>query len=132
MKFQNLFVAIKKVRNNSCGENENKESDKNETENSNDTDQIQKDEKRLPEMAEKMKRLRESQKKMEIENKLLRNENQNLRKDIIQCKICMDRDKSVYFYPCGHVVMCSDCSKSIQECPICRNKIRKKQPVYLS
>ena len=137
MKFENLFVTIKKVQHNLSGANEDKESDKNETDNSNDTEQIQKDEKRLPEIS----RENESQKKLEIENQLLRNENQNLRKeclsiqrikDIVQCKICMDRDKSVYFYPCGHVVMCSDCAKSIQECPICRKKIRKKQPVYLS
>ena len=92
-------------------------------------------------MVEEIKLLKESQKNLEIEIQLLRDENQNLRKEclslerikeIIQCKICLDNDKSVYFYPCGHLVTCSDCARSIQECPICRKQIRKKQPVYLS
>ncbi|XP_061176119.1 E3 ubiquitin-protein ligase XIAP-like [Saccostrea echinata] len=47
-------------------------------------------------------------------------------KDQFICKICMDERVGVVFTPCGHIVTCSKCSKSLRKCPICRENIRDK------
>uniref|UniRef100_A0A3P8X072 E3 ubiquitin-protein ligase XIAP n=1 Tax=Cynoglossus semilaevis TaxID=244447 RepID=A0A3P8X072_CYNSE len=49
-----------------------------------------------------------------------------------QCKICMDRDVSVVFIPCGHLVSCDSCSKSLVKCPICCGAISQKIKTYIS
>jgi len=40
-----------------------------------------------------------------------------------ECLICYCNKKSVVFFPCGHFYTCGDCSKKIEKCPICREKI---------
>lgn len=49
-----------------------------------------------------------------------------------QCKICMDRDVGVVFIPCGHLVSCEHCSKSLIKCPICCATISQKIKTYAS
>ncbi|XP_048883514.1 E3 ubiquitin-protein ligase XIAP isoform X1 [Brienomyrus brachyistius] len=49
-----------------------------------------------------------------------------------QCKVCMDSDISVVFTPCGHLVTCSNCSKSLSKCPICCAVITQKIKTYIS
>ncbi|XP_034453580.1 E3 ubiquitin-protein ligase XIAP [Hippoglossus hippoglossus] len=49
-----------------------------------------------------------------------------------QCKICMDRDISIVFIPCGHLVSCAECSKSLSKCPICCGAITQKLKTYIS
>ncbi|XP_019968432.2 E3 ubiquitin-protein ligase XIAP [Paralichthys olivaceus] len=49
-----------------------------------------------------------------------------------QCKICMDRDISIVFIPCGHLVSCDECSKSLIKCPICCGAILQKLKTYIS
>ncbi|XP_035505842.1 E3 ubiquitin-protein ligase XIAP [Scophthalmus maximus] len=49
-----------------------------------------------------------------------------------QCKICMDRDISIVFIPCGHLVTCEQCSKSLIKCPICCGAISQKLKTYIS
>ena len=44
------------------------------------------------------------------------------------CTICMDRPKNVMFL-CGHGT-CDICSPSLNICPICRDPIEKKIPVF--
>ncbi|XP_071956264.1 baculoviral IAP repeat-containing protein 7-like [Antedon mediterranea] len=48
------------------------------------------------------------------------------------CKICMDNEINVLFMPCGHLVTCETCSRSIQVCPICRKPIQSCIKTYLS
>ena len=38
------------------------------------------------------------------------------------CIICKDRPKNVLIVECSHFEVCSQCSQSIQDCPICRKK----------
>jgi len=47
------------------------------------------------------------------------------------CVLCIDRDKNIKFN-CGHVVACSECAQKINDCPVCRQPITKKETVYLS
>ncbi|XP_041845963.1 E3 ubiquitin-protein ligase XIAP isoform X2 [Melanotaenia boesemani] len=49
-----------------------------------------------------------------------------------QCKICMDRDISIVFIPCGHLVSCKQCSDSLVKCPICCQAIKQKIRTYIA
>uniref|UniRef100_UPI00358E6D97 baculoviral IAP repeat-containing protein 7-A-like isoform X3 n=1 Tax=Myxine glutinosa TaxID=7769 RepID=UPI00358E6D97 len=50
------------------------------------------------------------------------------------CKVCMDKEVSVVFIPCGHLVVCFDCasSPSLRKCPICRSVVRGTLRTYMS
>lgn len=61
----------------------------------------------------------------------LQRENENLREKQ-QCKICMERDVEVIFYPCKHFVCCAMCGSAITSCPICRNPIQSRDKVYMA
>ncbi|NWR27423.1 XIAP ligase, partial [Tachuris rubrigastra] len=47
------------------------------------------------------------------------------------CKICMAKDVSVVFIPCGHLVACKECAQVLSECPLCRTDIMRKQDIFL-
>ncbi|XP_008933482.1 PREDICTED: baculoviral IAP repeat-containing protein 7-like, partial [Merops nubicus] len=49
-----------------------------------------------------------------------------------RCKVCMDRDVSVVFVPCGHLVACGDCAVNLRSCPICRAVIRGSVRTFMS
>ena len=49
-----------------------------------------------------------------------------------RCKICLDADAAVLFDPCGHLSTCSGCSSSLTECPMCRNRIKRKIRAFMS
>ncbi|XP_078288786.1 baculoviral IAP repeat-containing protein 2 [Panthera onca] len=48
------------------------------------------------------------------------------------CKVCMDREVSIVFIPCGHLVVCKDCAPSLRKCPICRGIIKGTVRTFLS
>ncbi|NXR10187.1 BIR7B protein, partial [Semnornis frantzii] len=48
------------------------------------------------------------------------------------CKVCMDRDVSVVFVPCGHLVACGDCALNLRLCPICRAVIQGSVRTFMS
>ncbi|XP_031816932.1 baculoviral IAP repeat-containing protein 3 isoform X2 [Sarcophilus harrisii] len=48
------------------------------------------------------------------------------------CKVCMDKEVSVVFIPCGHLVVCKECSSSLRKCPICRSTIKGTIRTFLS
>ncbi|XP_031200185.1 baculoviral IAP repeat-containing protein 3 isoform X1 [Mastomys coucha] len=48
------------------------------------------------------------------------------------CKVCMDREVSIVFIPCGHLVVCKDCAPSLRKCPICRGTIKGTVRTFLS
>uniref|UniRef100_A0A3B3Z775 E3 ubiquitin-protein ligase XIAP n=1 Tax=Periophthalmus magnuspinnatus TaxID=409849 RepID=A0A3B3Z775_9GOBI len=48
------------------------------------------------------------------------------------CKICMDRDISVVFVPCGHLVACQQCSREVTKCPICCSAITQKVKTFIA
>ena len=63
--------------------------------------------------------------------KSLEEENNEL-KDQILCKICMDKDVSIVFLPCGHLVSCDKCAPALKNCPICRNEIKGTVQTFMS
>lgn len=48
------------------------------------------------------------------------------------CKVCMDREVSVVFVPCGHLVTCGECASNLRLCPICRAVIRESVRTFMS
>lgn len=36
------------------------------------------------------------------------------------CIVCMDRPRCYAFLPCGHICCCQECTKSLDQCPLCR------------
>ncbi|NXV75579.1 BIR7B protein, partial [Atlantisia rogersi] len=48
------------------------------------------------------------------------------------CKVCMDRDVSVVFVPCGHLVACGECAINLKLCPICRAVIQGSVKTFMS
>ena len=48
------------------------------------------------------------------------------------CCVCMDSPRGVVLIPCGHLVLCLRCAENgkITECPMCRQKIEKRQRVF--
>jgi len=46
------------------------------------------------------------------------------------CAICLERPPNVTFVPCGHKMTCEICAARVTECPICRARIRRRQPTY--
>ncbi|XP_056015250.1 baculoviral IAP repeat-containing protein 2-like isoform X2 [Ostrea edulis] len=60
-----------------------------------------------------------------IENDMdpVHRENTSL-KDQTLCKICMEKNVSIAFLPCGHLACCVDCDPAMRKCPICREFVR--------
>lgn len=46
------------------------------------------------------------------------------------CKICLDKEVSVLFFPCKHLICCQACAPRLAKCPMCRKIIREKILVY--
>lgn len=51
--------------------------------------------------------------------------------DSITCVICMDAKREILCMPCLHVVLCTNCSKNLQTCPVCMTKAEMKK-IFLS
>jgi len=48
------------------------------------------------------------------------------------CKICWDNPVDCVFLDCAHMVACTECSKQLKECPICRQHIVRTVRVFKS
>lgn len=47
------------------------------------------------------------------------------------CKICLAREYTTAYSPCGHVVACVGCALSVSKCPLCRQSIASVMRIYL-
>jgi len=52
-------------------------------------------------------------------------------KSELSCKVCLEKEVSRVFQPCGHLTCCADCAKMLKECPICRVTIKSLVVVVL-
>ena len=66
--------------------------------------------------------------KTELES--LKRENERLKFNIT-CKVCLDAVVGELFLPCAHLVCCVQCSKSMDNCPMCREKIKGRLITFL-
>ena len=60
----------------------------------------------------------------EINKQKLKLENLEELKESLLCIVCCENYREVIFYPCKHLLCCSDCL--VNECPTCNNAIEKK------
>ncbi|GMI33421.1 hypothetical protein TrCOL_g292 [Triparma columacea] len=51
--------------------------------------------------------------------------------DTVACTVCFVEKRGVLFLPCGHLVCCGECSKEVDDCPMCRKVIRKRETVFM-
>lgn len=42
------------------------------------------------------------------------------------CIICVENKRNTLLIPCKHVVLCADCSKLVDKCPICKEIVESK------
>lgn len=47
------------------------------------------------------------------------------------CTICSENEANICFIPCGHVLLCKGCSKTIEQCPLCAKEIISLTKIYL-
>ena len=40
------------------------------------------------------------------------------------CRICYGNEANAAFYDCGHVLACVDCARRVEDCPMCRRRVR--------
>eukprot|EP01132_Coremiostelium_polycephalum_P009110 gene9110-11162_t len=46
------------------------------------------------------------------------------------CAICFDKPVNTVLLDCGHAVICLDCTKKVNACPVCRGSISKVVQIY--
>lgn len=47
------------------------------------------------------------------------------------CVVCMDRVANTVLLRCKHLVCCEDCSAHLSHCPVCRQPVRDRLPVFV-
>ncbi len=50
----------------------------------------------------------------------------------LQCVVCWTNEKNVFFLPCRHCCVCSDCGMKLTNCVICRDDILTLMEIFLS
>eukprot|EP00698_Gefionella_okellyi_P025167 TRINITY_DN9106_c0_g2_i1.p1 TRINITY_DN9106_c0_g2~~TRINITY_DN9106_c0_g2_i1.p1 ORF type:complete len:390 (-),score=64.01 TRINITY_DN9106_c0_g2_i1:134-1282(-) len=46
------------------------------------------------------------------------------------CCVCLERDARIAFMPCKHVCTCAVCAPTVQQCPMCRKPIQKREKLF--
>ncbi|AUF81579.1 iap-2 [Malacosoma neustria nucleopolyhedrovirus] len=59
------------------------------------------------------------------------NDNSNRDGEERLCKICFVNNRQICFFPCRHIMTCSQCADRCKRCCVCREKIKSKIFVYL-
>jgi hypothetical protein len=49
------------------------------------------------------------------------------------CVVCLEGDRNHVAIPCGHVILCDNCSEhqALRNCPICRVRIKSIHKIFL-
>ena len=40
------------------------------------------------------------------------------------CQVCYEEEMNALFYACGHVCACEGCARQVDQCMICRERVR--------
>ena len=40
------------------------------------------------------------------------------------CQVCYEGERDSLFYTCGHVCACETCARQVENCPICRERVK--------
>ena len=82
--------------------------------------------KTLESMEKPLEKMMKEYEKLKIKNKEL--------EDSRLCKVCMEAEICFIFLPCMHICTCENCAVNgnLTICPICREKIVKRNKAYMS
>jgi hypothetical protein len=47
------------------------------------------------------------------------------------CIVCEENDANICFISCGHILTCKNCSKGIEQCPMCKKDVLSVLKIYL-
>lgn len=50
--------------------------------------------------------------------------------EIKMCKVCSGDTQETVFIPCGHIVACLNCAKTLKKCPFCREVISNLVEIF--
>lgn len=50
----------------------------------------------------------------------------------LQCVICLTYEKNVFFLPCRHCCVCSECSSKLSQCVVCREDIVSQMEIFIA
>ena len=78
----------------------------------------------VEEMRQRMQALEADKEELEGDVQTLEDEKEVLDAQI-KCDICFSADKTHACFPCGHLCVCAGCMPKINECPHCRQRIRR-------
>lgn len=53
-------------------------------------------------------------------------------KESFLCTLCFTKTINTCFVPCSHAYCCTTCANKLNECPVCRQKIKNKINIYLT
>lgn len=42
------------------------------------------------------------------------------------CLICYHRPREMVLLPCRHLILCVECAKEVENCPVCRHRIESQ------
>ncbi|KAG4930226.1 hypothetical protein AAZX31_17G117600 [Glycine max] len=88
--------------------------------------------KKMPkkELAEEVWRLQAALGEQTEITKFSQQEYERLQNEKVLCRVCFEGEINVVLLPCRHRVLCSTCSEKCKKCPICRDSIAERLPVY--
>lgn len=50
----------------------------------------------------------------------------------LQCIVCLTNEKNIFFLPCRHCCVCSECGQKFKKCVVCRERIVSAMEIFLS
>jgi len=48
------------------------------------------------------------------------------------CVVCLENPQEMAIDPCGHMSMCEECMKSVNDCPICRGPMQRAMKIIIA
>lgn len=49
----------------------------------------------------------------------------------LTCKVCLEKELSILFLPCAHLVSCARCAANVTKCPVCRQPILRTISTFI-
>lgn len=50
----------------------------------------------------------------------------------LQCIVCLTNEKNVFFLPCRHCCVCSECGQKLNKCAVCREDIVSMMQIFIA
>lgn len=85
----------------------------------------------LPEVAQLEAKTLSSLARIAARRTSLAEQQESERQKRLDCAVCLVAPRNVAYVPCGHVACCSECAPKMAQCPLCKEQIRQRIPIFL-